>query len=69
MSPQRIIPNDPKLLPALRDLLAQQLSYQECGAGEVAKGLFCLRYINYRPHEDAVEVALEALRIEGEVLP
>ncbi len=67
--PFRIIPDDPELLPAVRDLLAQHPSYQERGACEIASGLYYLQYITYRPHEDAVEAALEALRVEGGVLP
>jgi hypothetical protein len=69
LAPHRIIPNDPNLLPAVRDLLSRHPAYQEHGACEIRQGLFWLRYMNYRPHESAVEAAPEALTVEGEVLP
>jgi hypothetical protein len=69
LAPYRSLPDDPDLLPAVRDLLSQHPAYQEHGACEVAEGLFWLRYMNYRPHEAAVEAALDALTVEGEVLP
>jgi hypothetical protein len=70
LTPQRINPNDPpNLLPAVRELQTQYPSYQHRGAAEIAEGLFCLRYMKYRPHEAAVEAALEALRVDGAVLP
>jgi hypothetical protein len=68
-APHTTIPNDPDLLPAVRELLAQHPSYQGCGVFEIAEGLFWLRYTNYRPHEAAVEAALEALTVEGVILP
>jgi hypothetical protein len=63
-----MIPNDPNLLPAVRELLAQHPSYRKRGVSEIASGLFYLRCMTYRPHEDAIEAALEALRVEDEVL-
>ena len=66
--PIRSIP-DPDLLPEVRELLSQHPAYKACGACEIADGLFCLRYLSYRPHESAVEVAIEALMVEDEVLP
>ena len=68
-APHTTIPNDADLLPAVRELLTQHPSYQHCGAFEIAEGLFWLRYMNYRPHEVAVEAALEALTVEGVILP
>jgi hypothetical protein len=68
-TPQRNLPIDPDLLPAVRELLAQHPSYQQSGASEIAEDLFWLRYTSYRPHEAAVEATLEALTVEGEVLP
>ena len=66
---QRNIPNDPDLLPAARELLAQHPSYQQSGALEIAEDLFWLRYTSYRPHEAAVEATLEPLAVDGELLP
>ncbi len=68
-APHTTIPNDPDLLPAVRELLTQRPSYLGCGASEIAEGLFWLRYMNYRPHEAAVESVLEALTVEGVILP
>jgi hypothetical protein len=53
----------------VRDLLSRHPAYQEYGACEIVEGLFWLRYTSYRPHEAAVEATLEALTVEGEVLP
>jgi hypothetical protein len=69
LAPHKILPNDPDLLPAVRELLAQHPSYQQRGASEIAEDLFCLRYMNYRPHEAAIEAALAPLAVEGDVLP
>ena len=68
-APHTTIPDDPNLLPAVRELLTQHPTYQDRGASEIAEGLFYLRYMNYRPHEAAVEAVLEALTVEGEILP
>jgi hypothetical protein len=67
--PQRSIPDDPDILPAVRELFSWHPAYLERGACEIAEGLFCLRYMNYRPHEAAVEAALEALTVEGDLQP
>ena len=67
-APQTMIPDDPHLLPAVRELLTQHPSYQGCGASEITEGLFWLRYMNYRPHETAVEGVLEALATEDGLL-
>ncbi len=69
LAPHRSLPDDPDLLPAVRELLAQHPSYQQCGASEIAESLYFLRYMSYRPHEAAVEAALEPLTVEGELLP
>jgi hypothetical protein len=67
--PQRTIPNDPDLLPAVRELWSQQPAYRDRGADEIAEGLYCLRHMSHRPHVVAVEGVLEALATEGEPLP
>jgi hypothetical protein len=67
-SPKNIIPDDPDLLPAVRELLAQHSAYQERRAGEIAEDLFCLRYMSYQPHEAAIEAALVSLTLEGGLL-
>jgi hypothetical protein len=69
LAPHKILPNDPDLLPAIRELLAQHPFYQQRRASEIADDLFCLRYMSYRPHEVAVEAALAPLAVEGDVLP
>jgi len=69
LAPHRILPDDPDVLPAVRELLTQRQLYQQRDASQIAEGLFYLRYMNYRPHEAAVEAALEVLRVEGELLP
>jgi hypothetical protein len=68
-TPQPIVPNDPDLLPAVRELLSQHPAYLERGACETAEGLFCLRYMNYPPHVASVEDALEMLSVQGDLLP
>jgi hypothetical protein len=69
IAPQTILPDDPDLLPAVRELLTQYPCYQCRGAFEIAEGLFYLRFMNYRPHEVAVEGVLEVLTVEGVILP
>ena len=69
LAPQAIAPDDPDVLPAVRELLMQRPSYRQCSATEIAEGICFLGYMNYRPREAAVEAALEALVVEDEVLP
>jgi hypothetical protein len=68
-APQRILPNDPDVLPALRGLFSQHPFCVDWDAHELAGVLRAQGYLNRRPHEAAVEAALEALSIEGQVLP
>jgi hypothetical protein len=57
------------VLPALRDLLNQHREVRSLGPEELADHLWMLHYLPYRPHAFAVEAALEALLVDGEVLP
>ncbi len=66
--PLHILPDD-NVLPALRELLAQRPYYQNCSVERLANALKGLGYLNHRPHEAVVEAALQALRVEDEVLP
>jgi hypothetical protein len=67
-APLEIIADDPDVPPAVRDLFSKHPSCQDCTAHELAYGLLDLRYIGYRRAEVAVEAALVALLVEGEVL-
>jgi hypothetical protein len=58
---QAIMLDDPQVLPALRHLFSRHPSYQEREACELAAVLGA--------SELAVEAALEALTVDGEVLP
>lgn len=60
--------HDPCVLPALRDLLNQHREVSSTSPEELADLLWTLRYLPYRPHAFAVEAALEALLVDGEVL-
>jgi hypothetical protein len=67
--PQRIIPPDNSdLLPALRGLFSQRPAAMQSGLETLARLLWVLSYLPYRPEESEVEIAMEALRVEGEVL-
>jgi hypothetical protein len=59
---------DPDVLPAVRELLSLLPSRNGLGAGDLANELRARGYVGYRPREIAVEAALEALEVEGEVL-
>jgi len=54
------------ILPALRELLCQNPSLANCGPEELHYLLCC--YLPQRPGIFEVEMALEALWIDGEVL-
>ena len=56
----------PTILPALRELLCQNPSLGNSGPEELRYQL--CRYLPQRPGFFEVEMALEALRIEGQVL-
>jgi hypothetical protein len=70
-TPPELYPTEPTarddVLPALRDLLSQHPATMRSAADTLARLLWILRYLPYRPETFEVEAALEALRIEGEV--
>ena len=55
------------VLPALRLLLSQHPTTAYKSANTLARCLWTMRYLPYRPHTFEVEVALEALMIDAEV--
>jgi hypothetical protein len=59
-SPLKIVPNDPDVLPALRDLFSRHPSSQYWDPEHLAAVLGA--------HLVVIEAALEALLVEGEVL-
>jgi hypothetical protein len=62
-------PNSPYVLPAVRELLARQPpSGVDLDPHDLADEIQARGYMTYRPAEAAVEAALEALSVEGEVL-
>jgi hypothetical protein len=56
------------VLPALRELYSQQPAAPSKSPDTLARLLHLLRYVPRRPSTFEVEVAIEALRVEGEVL-
>jgi hypothetical protein len=60
--------HDPNVLPALRDFLGQHPAMMQSGAESLSRALYMLRFLPYRPETFEVEAALDALRVEGEVL-
>ena len=65
--PQRIIADESELLLALRELLAQHPATRR-GPETLARLLWVLRYLPYRPSVFEIEAALEALTVEDGVL-
>ena len=65
----RTIPDDPNVLPALRELLTQHPALMHSGCEALSRQLFVLHYVNRHPELFKVEAALDALLVEGEVLP
>ena len=57
------------MLVAAREFLAHHREVGACGPETLADLLFEFRYLPHRPEPFEVEVALEALRVDGEVLP
>jgi hypothetical protein len=60
--------NDPDVLLAVRGFLSRLPSCSGLDAHDLADKLYARGYVSCRPHEAAVEAALEALTIDGEVL-
>jgi hypothetical protein len=68
ITPSPNIIHDPNVLPALRDLFSQHPAMMHSGSETLGRALYMLRFLPYRPEVFEVEAALEALRVEGEVL-
>jgi hypothetical protein len=66
--PPQVYTDSPDVLLAVRCLFSQHPHYQYSGALEIACVLRARGFVNHRPHEAAVEAALEALSVEHEVL-
>lgn len=66
--PMRLYAHDPEVLPAMRELLSRVPSLNGLDARDIVDELCAQGYMSYRPNEAAVEAALEALEVEGEVL-
>jgi hypothetical protein len=69
IAPQRSIQERPEVLPALRALLSQHPFCLLRDVHDLAGDLRARGYVTRRPPEEVIEAALEALRVEGEVLP
>ena len=65
----RLYGTDLDVLRALRELLSLHPSRNGLDVSDLADELHARGYVTSRPPEAAVEAALEALRVEGEVLP
>jgi len=69
---QELYPSEPTapedVLPAVRELISEHAAAAYKSSETLARLLWVLRYLSYRPEVFEVEVALEALRVEGEVL-
>lgn len=59
--------HDATVLPALRELCSLHPAARTCGPETLARMLFVLCYLPYSPDVFAVEAALEALSLEGEL--
>ncbi len=57
-----------EVLPALRDLLSHHPAAASSSPEKLARRLYVLRYLPFRPEVCEVAAALEALCIEGEIL-
>jgi hypothetical protein len=69
IAPSQSIVHDPDVLPALRELFSQHPEVIQSGPETVSWALYMLRFLSYRPETFKVEAALEAFKVEGEVLP
>jgi hypothetical protein len=67
--PQSSIQDPPNVLAAMREMLSQRPRRPISDSYDLAGELRARGYLTHRPHEVEVVAALEALLIEGEVLP
>ena len=67
-APSPTIVRDLGVLLALRDLFSQHPAMIYSEPETLGRALHVLRFLPYRPETFEVEAALEALRVEGEVL-
>lgn len=67
-APTEAIIQEYEVLPALRELLRHHPVLEQSGTETLSRALFVLRFLSYRPGVLAVDAALEALVVEGEVL-
>lgn len=62
-----LVYNNDEVLPALRELFSQHPAAVSSGPEALARMVYVLRFLPYRPGVCEVEAALEALTLEGEV--
>jgi hypothetical protein len=67
-APPHNIVHDAGVLPALRELFSQHSAATDKSPDTLARLLWVLRYLPHQPTTFEVEVAVEALRVEGEVV-
>ncbi len=67
-APHRIIADDHDLLPDIRELLDRHPEMRSLEAHELAWPLFALGYCDGLADEGEIAAALEALRVEGQIL-
>jgi hypothetical protein len=68
-APHRIIADDHDLLPDIRELLDRHPEMCDLEAHELVWPLFALGYCDGLADESKVAAVLEALTVEGQVLP
>lgn len=68
IAPPTIVHEPPDLMPAVRELLCRYPEVADSQPTAIARLLWESRTSPHIPNEWAVETALEALRVEGEVL-
>ena len=66
--PQRIIPDDSDVLPAVRELFSQHPEAEKSGPETLSRLLYVLRFLPWQPNISQVATALEALPVEDGVL-
>jgi hypothetical protein len=69
IAPQRSIHDDSNLLAAIRELHSRRPTTAQSSPDTIARLLCVLRYLPYPPNTFEVEVALNALIVEGVILP